>query len=80
MWTRRTYVFLIIIFLCMADHVNVKFSEGSGLAPEMRMVLMFCLAAFTLLFVYLLNKRLKMEKTERELELLYRTVQRDNRM
>ncbi|HNI12156.1 MAG TPA: hypothetical protein PLL93_13525 [bacterium] len=67
-------------FLCMAGHFNVKFSEGSGLAPEMRMVLVFCLAAFTLLFVYLLNKRLKMEKTERELELLYRTVQRDNRM
>lgn len=54
--------------------------EGSGLAPEMRMVLMFCLAAFTLLFIYLLNKRLKLEKTEREIELLYRTVQRDNRM
>ncbi len=48
--------------------------EDSGLAPEMRFVLFFCLLTFTVLFFYLLQKRYRIEKAEQEVNELYKKV------
>lgn len=46
--------------------------EASGLEPRMRLVFFFCLAAFTLLYFFLLDRRLKLAHAQNELDELYR--------
>ena len=48
--------------------------EGSGLAPEMWYVFLFCLATLTVLYVYLLRLRRRLEQLHRETEGLRRIV------
>jgi len=40
--------------------------EGSGLAPRMRHALLFCVAAFTLLYFTFLKARFRLEQARRE--------------
>ncbi len=49
--------------------------ETGGLAPEMRPALWTCAAAFLLLFVYLLRRRLFLETARHEVEMLGRRVE-----
>ncbi len=48
--------------------------EGSYLDPSMRLVLFFSLATFTLLYFFLLDKRLKLARAETDLDELYRRL------
>jgi len=48
--------------------------EGSGLAPEMRVALLGCLAAFLVLYLCLMRLRLRLARLGREVEGLRRTV------
>lgn len=50
-------------------------SEGSGLDSDMAIVLTLSLLAFTLLYVYLLEKRLAIERIRQELDELEHVVQ-----
>jgi heme exporter protein C len=49
--------------------------ETGGLAPEMRPALWTCAAAFLLLFVYLLRRRLFLETARQDVEMLGRRVE-----
>jgi heme exporter protein C len=49
--------------------------ESSGLAPEMLTTFIVCLAAFTLLFVYLLIKRYRIERLQDDVNELYRMIE-----
>jgi len=48
--------------------------KGSGLDPDMKLVFFFCLATFTLLYFFLMEKRLKLARAEEELNDLYRQI------
>ena len=48
-------------------HPNVVQSGGGGLDPKMRTALFVCLAAFTLLYVSLMNKRTRLAALERKM-------------
>src|SRR5512136_607070 len=49
--------------------------ETGGLAPEMRPALWTCAAAFLLLFIYLLRRRLFLETARQDVEMLGRRVE-----
>jgi len=49
--------------------------EDSGLAPEMLFTLIFCVTAFTVLYGYILSKRLHLENARSELDKLRRIVE-----
>jgi heme exporter protein C len=48
--------------------------DKSGLAPEMMFTFIFCLVTFTALFLYLLQKRYRIEKAEQEINELYKKI------
>jgi len=49
--------------------------ESGGLAPEMRPALWTCAAAFLLLFIYLLRRRLFVETARQDVEMLGRRIE-----
>ncbi|MBP1600404.1 MAG: ABC-type transport system involved in cytochrome c biosis, permease component [Acidobacteria bacterium] len=49
--------------------------ESGGLAPEMRPALWTCAAAFLLLFIYLLRRRLFVETARQDVEMLSRRIE-----
>ncbi|MFC1553791.1 cytochrome c biogenesis protein CcsA [candidate division KSB1 bacterium] len=46
--------------------------EDSGLDPTMKFVFFFCLAAYTIFFIYILRRRLELEKAREEVDYLYK--------
>ena len=55
-----------------AAHPLVLESSGSGLAPSMLRVLLFCVAAFTVLYIAMLKLRFRLEKAGNQLRAIRR--------
>ena len=52
--------------------------EGSGLHPDMRIVVYFSLFTFTLLFIYILIQRIRLQKTRVAVDELKKQLSYDN--
>ncbi len=70
------FVFMTIrIFRTQHPQPVVGGGDGSGLAPAMAQTFMLTLAAFTLLYLWLMDRRLAVEASERQVEKLAKELE-----
>jgi heme exporter protein C len=65
----------VSVVLWRTMHPALLIGETGGLAPQMAQTLMVCLLSFTLLFVYLLIQRIRLEQARDQVNLLRQAME-----
>lgn len=91
--TKRAYLSSVVGIIGFIDVIIVYFSirwwrtqhpqpvigggDESGLEPAMLFTLLFCVATFTLLFIYLMNRKVELEKASEEVDYLHKMLEQN---
>jgi heme exporter protein C len=68
-------IIYVSVVLWRTMHPSLLVGVVGGLAPQMAQTLMVCLLAFTLLFIYLLIQRMRLEQARDQVNLLRETLE-----